>query len=60
MAPVLASLYVIMVNMNSKFTDKSELKISKIQNSAFVMTIEKKNQKKMENSQRPFEGGLTL
>ncbi len=48
------------VNETEKKSWKIKLKISKIQNSTFVRTTEKKIQKKFERIQKWFEGGGVL
>ncbi len=43
-----------------KFVKNRKLKISKIQNSTFVRTTEKKIPEKVEKIQRRFEGGIVF
>ncbi len=48
----------MLMKMKKKIVKNSKVKISKIQNSTFVRTNEKKIQKKFEKIQKWFEGGV--
>ncbi len=49
-----------MLTKGTKFLKNEKVKISKIQNSTFVRTTEKKFQKKFERIQKRFEGGVAF